>query len=167
MQDSVEQFLDQVAQRGSWLGGGSVAAFSAALAAALLEKLVVNPRTVRRLRAARRECLRLIERDARLFARVIQATRASNQQAFRRALQYATEVPCRVFEHAHAIQHECREARRSVKPRFQSDLQCASAVASAAAISARTLIQTNLAWLNDRAYSRRMRRRLQSAAHAR
>ena len=161
---TVEQFLEQVARRGSWVGGGSVAALAAALSAALLEKLVHRAALITRLRRIRRECTALIQRDAKMFARVIQATRHKNRQRFSRALKTATEVPCRVFEDALTVQRACRDAQRSVKPQFQSDLRCAMAVALAAAESARTLVLTNLAWLNDRAYTKRIRRRLQSAS---
>jgi len=164
LRGSVEQFLEQVARRGSWVGGGSVAALSVALAAALLEKLMADRRGARRIRRARHSCVRLIERDAAMFARVIEATRTGGAGRFQRALQAATEVPCRVFEHAQAIQAACRRAQRAVKPRFQSDLRCAMALALAGAESARTLILTNLAWLNSGAYSKRIRTRLRAAA---
>ena len=166
---SLEQFLEQVARRGSWVGGGSVAALAAALAAALLEKLVIRPSAGRRLRAIRRQCLSLISQDAERFAKVIQATRRKDHQSFARALKRATEIPCRVFRHAQAIEAVCRAAQRSVKPQFQSDLRCAMALAMAAGESARALIHTNLAWLNDQAYARRIRHQLQTAIprHAR
>jgi formiminotetrahydrofolate cyclodeaminase len=160
---SLEQFVEHVARRGSWFGGGSVAALSAALAAALLEKLIHNAGTVRALRGVRRECLALIRRDADAFARVIRTTRRKEPAAFQRSLKAATEIPCRVFERAATLQAACRAAQRAVKPQFQSDLRCAMAVAMAAAESARTLVLTNLAWLNDPAYSRQVERRLQTA----
>jgi formiminotetrahydrofolate cyclodeaminase len=156
-------FLAQVARRGSWVGGGSAAALCAALAAALLEKLVHQLPVIRRLRAVRRECVALIPRDAETFASVIRALRRSNRRAFARALKAATEVPCRVFEHAQTVQRVCRRAQRSVDAKYQSDLRCAMAVALAAGESARTLVHTNLAWLDDQAYSSRIRRRLQAA----
>ena len=68
---SLEQFLEQVARRGSWVGGGSVAALSAALAAAVLEKLVVQPSAGRRLKTIRRQCLALVSQDAERFAKAI------------------------------------------------------------------------------------------------
>ena len=160
---SVEELLRQVARKGSWVGGGSVAALCAALSAALLEKLVIQPKSAERLRRIRRACLALIPRDARAFSQVIRAMRHSDRRRFRRSLKAATEVPWQVFAHAQTVQGMCRAAQRSVKPRFQSDLRCALAVALAAGESARTLIHTNLAWLGDAAYTRRMRRRLQSA----
>ena len=158
-----EHFLEQVARRGSWVGGGSVAALGAALAAALLQKLVVRPTIARALRRIRRECVQLIQKDADAFARVIRATRHGNRHSFQRALKAATDVPWRVFLHSQRIQAACRAAQRAVKPRFQSDLRCAMAFAMAASASARTLIDTNLAWLKDAPYARRMRRRLQTA----
>lgn len=166
LSDSLEEFLAQVARRGSWVGGGSAAALCAALAAALLEKLVVRPAQGNALRRVRAECVRLIDRDATTFAAVIQATRHHNRRAFSRNLKVATEVPCRVFEHAQAIQAACRRATRAVKPRFQSDLRCAMAMALAAGESARTLIETNLAWLNQPGYTKQIRNRLQTATRA-
>jgi formiminotetrahydrofolate cyclodeaminase len=163
-QHALNPFLEQLARRGSWIGGGSVAALCAALAAALLEKLVIQPQQMTRLRRIRRECLALIQRDAETFARVIQATRRRNRQAFRRSLKAATDVPCQVFANAQMIQAICRAAQRSVKPQFQSDLRCAMAVALAAAESARTLIHTNVDWLGEPAYSRSIDRRLQRLA---
>ncbi len=164
MRTSVEQFLEQVAQRGSWIGGGSVAALGAALAAALLEKLVFQPPLRRRLQAVRRECLSLIDQDAKMFARVIDATRGHRRAVFAQALMKATEIPCRVFERAHAVQAACRRAQRAIKPKFQSDLRCALAMAKAASDSSRALINTNLAWLGSPAYTRRIRRRLSSVS---
>lgn len=164
MHGSVEAFVGQVARRGSWYGGGSVAALSAALSAALLEKLLLQPAALRRLQRVRHTSLRLIEDDARMFARAIAATRSRDRRRFQRALKAATQVPWEVFRCAQVVQGMCRTAQRSVKPKWQSDLRCAMALALAAAESARTLIQTNLTWLNDRAYTRNMQRRLQAAA---
>jgi formiminotetrahydrofolate cyclodeaminase len=163
LQGSLEQFLEQVARRGSWIGGGAVAACSAALAAALLEKLVHAPAASQRLRRIRRECFHLVEADARSFAAVIRTLRDNDPAVFRRSLKAATEIPYRVFVRAKGVEGACRAARRRVKPRYQSDLICATTTARGAAEAAQALIRTNLAWLNDARYAARMRRRLQSA----
>ena len=164
MQQSIQQLLAQIARRGSWLGGGSVAALGAALSAALLEKLTLDSRLVRRLQRVRQECLHLVDADAKTFASVIHAVRRGNRAAFRRLLKQATDVPCRIVEYAGAIQAECRRARRAVKPQFQSDLKCAEAMAGAAAHSARALVDTNLAWLKEPGYTHRIHRRLRTAS---
>lgn len=160
MQASVEKFLETVAKRGSWVGGGSVTALSVALAAALLEKLLHDPSRARRLRQIRRACLQLIARDAETFACVIRATREHNRRAFTRRLKTATEVQVQVCEAAQTVQVACRIARQSVNPKMQSDLRCAMALAMAAAEGAKTLVRTNLAWLNDRSYTQQIERRI-------
>jgi formiminotetrahydrofolate cyclodeaminase len=160
---SLDRFVSHIARRGSWFGGGSVAALCAALAAALLEKIVVQAAPARTLRAIRRECLGLIQKDADAFARVIKSTQRKDRSAFRTSLKAAIDIPCRVFEQAERIQAACRAAQRTVKPQYQSDLRCALAVALAAAESARTLIHTNLSWLNDAGTTRQIERRLQTA----
>jgi len=167
LRGSVEQFLEDVAHRGSWFGGGSVAALAAALSASLLRKLTTRPAMARKLQRIQRGCSRLVERDAAMFARVIQATRTHNRAAFERSLKTATEVPYQVFAYAHDIQAACRVERRAIKPQFQSDLVCVMALSQAAAASARALIRTNLAWLRNSAYSARMTRRLRSASRPR
>lgn len=161
---SIEQFLEQVARRGSWLGGGSVAALSAAMAAALLQKLVIRKASVRRLKRLRRASLLLIDRDARTFAKAIAATRLGNRRRFVAALKQATEVPFCVFANAHQVIAMGLAEKRAIKPQFQSDVRCALAAAWAAAGSAQALILTNLAWMKDAAYARRMRKRLKQAA---
>ena len=165
MESTLEQFLEQVARRGSWVGGGSVAAVGAALSAALLEKLVPQPAAVRRFRRVRRDCLKLVARDAQAFAAVIRAMRQQDQPAVQRALKQATEIPWQVFQHAQTVQAACRSASRLVKPRFQADLRCAMALAKASAESAKILIKTNLDWLRDPAYTLQMRQRLATASN--
>ena len=148
------------------MGGGAAAALSAAVAAALLQKLVSDRQTSRRLEAVRRECLGLVQADADAFARVIRATRGRRPVVFRRSLKRAIEVPYRVFAHAHTIHAMCRSARGRIRPQFHSDLRCADALARAAAAAARGFVATNLAWLHDPAYTATMRRRLAGASRS-
>lgn len=166
MSVSIEEFFHQIARRGSLFGGGSAAAMTAALSAALLEKLVTESRVSLRLRRIRRECLALAQRDAQVFGRVIAASRRSDRAVFARALKQAIDVPWQVLQRSRAVQSACAALRRRIHPRFQSDLRCASAMARAAQDSARVLILTNVSWLNDPAYSRAMRRRLAAASRA-
>ena len=155
LRHSIEPFLDEVARRGSRLGGGSVAALSAALSAALLEKLTVRPPQRRALQRIRRASTRLIRRDAETFARAVEAMRSDDPAAFRVSLRAATAVQETVRRHARTVETACRAAQRAIAPRFQSDLRCAAALAAAAQRSARALIRANRAWL---AQSRRRSR---------
>jgi len=140
-----------------------VAALSAALAAALLEKLIAPPHGRRRVHAIRQSCVALIERDAIAFSRVIQATRTNHPQMVAQRLKRATQVPCQIVRYARAVQDACRAVQRRIKPQFRSDLRCAMALAHAADVSGLALIETNLAWLKDPAYAKRIRRQLRSA----
>ena len=94
-----------------------------------------------------------MDRDAATFARVVASSRSGDQVRFRRALKNAIKIPMRVIACAQAVRAAGRTAKRSIKPRFQSDLRCAEALANAAATSARALINANLAWLGDRRHA--------------
>ncbi len=144
------------------MGGGSAAALSAALAAALLEKLTPQANAARALRHVRRRCLALVEQDAETFAQAIHALQSRQTGAFRQRLRAATALQEQVFQHAHMIQQAGRQSMRRIKPQFRSDLECTIALAEAARQSASALIRTNLTWLNDPTYAARVRRRLQS-----
>lgn len=163
MRASLEQFLDEVARRGSWLGGGSVAAMCAATAAALLQKLALTRPLVRRLTVIREASLRLVEQDAVMFARAIHTMRSGRRASFERALKAANDVPCRVYVHAARVERIAAAMRKTIRPKFQSDLKCAVAAARAAKTSSKALIDTNLAWLKRPAYTAQIRRRLLAA----
>ena len=153
-----------MARRGSWFGGGSVSAFGAALAAALLEKLTAGARPARRLTRIRQQCLQLVWRDADVFSRVIEASRSGRRQAFAKTLKAATEIPCQIFAYAQTIRGLSAITARSIKPQFRSDVASVNGMALAAADGARALVETNLAWLNDPAYTRTIRRKLAAAS---
>ena len=159
---SINKLLEEVARRGSWFGGGSVAALGAAASAALLEKLVHDPRASRRLHQIRTRTIRIIDQDATAFSRVIDATRFPNTRRFRTLLKAATTLQEEVWHAAHEVQRLGRAARRAIKPQLTSDLRCAIALAQAAAQSAEVLITTNLTWLNEPTHARLVRRRLRA-----
>ncbi len=161
---SFETLLDEVARRGSWVGGGSAAALSAALSAALLEKLVPAPSARAAARRIRRECLRLAQDDARRFAAVVDALRRGSRPGFTRALREATAVPLRVAELAQDIGRRARRTARAIAPRLRADLRCVAHLAQASTACAGVLINTNLVWLGDRAFAARVRRRLRRLA---
>lgn len=143
---SVQQLLERTADRRSSYGGGSAAALSCALAAALVEKLAGrtgSAATARKLRAC---CTRLIEADAKAFAAVVRAGARQDRSALRRALRVATDVPCQVGECAQQVLSIARRIRARVSPRYRVDLCCAEALARAAKQSAQALVAANCAW---------------------
>lgn len=144
---SVRQLLEQAADRRSSYGGGSAAALACALAAALVEKLAHrtgSAATARRLRVC---CTRLIEADAKAFARVVRVGARGDRQALRRALRVATDIPCQVGECAQQVLSIARRIRARVSPKYRVDLDCAQALAAAAKQSAQALATVNRAWM--------------------
>lgn len=157
---SLERFLDQTATRGTWYGGGSAAALACALAAALLEKLASRPTTIGSIRTVRTTCARLIHQDATAFARVIEAQARRDHHAVQQALKTAIDIPWQVYACSRRLLRASFPIRQTISPRFRSDLRCAVALAKASGEAARVLVMTNLAWLGDGAYSRRVYSRL-------
>jgi len=160
VQTSVDQFLDQTARRGTWYGGGSAAALSCALAAALLEKLASRSTAARPLRAMRTRCVGLVGQDAAAFSRVIRAKARRNRLAVQRALRAAIEIPAEVYASSQQLLKAASQIKQTIHPSYQVDLTCAVALAKASGQAARALVITNLAWLGDRAYSRQLHRKL-------
>ncbi|MBI3324168.1 MAG: cyclodeaminase/cyclohydrolase family protein [Candidatus Omnitrophica bacterium] len=165
MTTSLEQFLDRTADRRSRYGGGSCAAFTCALASALLEKLIRGS-GAQRSRTIRQACLRLVEEDAKQFALVLEATTANDRVAFAQALKAAIEIPQQVHAHAQQLLRLAGRARSTIQPRYRVDLVCVTALAAASGRATRALVRENLRWLRDPGYARRTLRRLrQASAH--
>lgn len=154
---SLEEFLRAIANRNTGYGGGSVVALNVAMAAALMEKLSPRRDWVTRCAAIRCECLRLVQEDADVFSKVILAFRKQRIRLAYRQLKGATKLQCRVFQHARRLEQMAQTAKESLASRLQSDLCCVIALARAAQTASRELILTNISWVNERPYSRKMR----------
>ena len=162
LNSSVRTFLDQTATQGTWYGGGSAAAFTCALSAALLEKLARSPASRKTLHVIRTRCVRLIEADAASFARVVRAQSRHDARSMTKALKAAIDVPLQVCRDASRIRKIAIEIRPSIRRHYDVDLRCAVELAQAAGKAAQALVATNLTWLNEPKYSRRIRQHLTS-----
>ena len=160
LRGSVDELLDEIARRGTWYGGGSVAALAAAMACALLEKLILKAAALKKLKRLRKECLALVEKDAASFAHAIGGMRLGRRAVFVSRLKAATEVPYRVLVAAYTAKSLGTAQRKLIRPQFQSDVRCALNLAQAAADCAELFIDANCAWLKDRAYAEGMRKRI-------
>lgn len=157
---SIRSVLDQIAAQGSWYGGGSAAALTCAVSAALLEKLLGPSCDIRRFRALRRRCTELIDADARTFAGVIKAYYQRDERAAKQRLKAAIRIPADVCLASQELLAQARASARLIKPRYRVDLRCAMELAKAAGFSSRALVETNLAWLDEPAFSARIRTEL-------
>ena len=111
----------------------------------------------------RRRATTLIEEDARTFATVIRAYYQQDQAAIQRTLKRAIEVPLRVHALACRVTEAGRRHRNTVRQKYRVDLRCAMEFAEASRRVAKALVMTNIAWLGDAAYRRRITRCLQQS----
>ncbi len=169
--DTIGDFLDQLAARVPAPGGGASAALSAAQAAALLamvaryttgDKYAEHAETVRSVlaesEAVRDRAARLAEDDAAAFAVVSDAYRlpkaapeekAARTAAIQRALHGAAQPPASTITAAgHLV--ELAETLLPISNRnVITDVAVAAELARAAAASARLNVEINVAGLTD------------------
>ena len=169
---SVEQFVERLAAATPTPGGGSAAALSGGLAAALVqmvcdltlgkegyrqhEPLLRPMRT--QAEALRRELLTLADRDAAAYDRVIAALRlpkateaekAERKMALGRANLEATEVPLASAEACVRVLRLCADLLPRANRNALSDVGTAAALAAAGLRGALMNVRINLGGLLD------------------
>jgi formiminotetrahydrofolate cyclodeaminase len=182
-ENSVAIFLDELASAAPAPGGGSVAALSGALGAALVS-MVCNLTLGKRQYAAvqdevaallaeserlRNVLLQLLQDDVQVFTDVSQAMkmpRETEQQKAARAavletaLKTATEVPLEVAEACVAVMELCRPAAELGNVNAVSDAGVAVVMAEAGLRSAALNVLINLGWIADEVFVAQNRARL-------
>jgi len=171
----VTTFLDELASSAPAPGGGSVAALSGALGAALVS-MVCNL-TVGKKKYAdvqedikallgqsevlRKELVELLEADVQVYTEVSRAMKmprateeekAARTAAMQRALKAATDVPMQVAEACVEVMELCRPAAEKGNVNAVSDAGVAVLMAEAGLRSAALNILINLAWIKDEAF---------------
>jgi formiminotetrahydrofolate cyclodeaminase len=140
---TVEQFLEEVAARKPVPGGGSVAALSGALAAALVSmaaRFSGNEEFSERARTLMSTLTQLIDRDAEAFAS--------------RDLKEATRVPLETAKHGYAVLKLADALMEICNPRVITDIGVAAKMAEAAVKGAMLNVKVNLASIGDKRYER-------------
>jgi len=178
-----EPFLDAVAAVTPAPGGGSVAAHSVALAAALGEmvcRLTVNKKSMAghrpaveqalgRLSALRRRMTEGIDRDAASYDAVVAAMRlpkstsaeqAARLRAIEEASKHAAMVPLETAEAAVETASILDSLRSKTLPRAASDLAVALRLAEAARQGAIDNVRANLPLIQDQEWIRGIEQRL-------
>ena len=171
----VSQFLDELASDAPAPGGGSVAALTGALGAALVS-MVCNltvgrkkyaevedeiRKVLDRSESLRVELGRLIEEDVSAFNRVSEAMKmprdteeqkAVRQDAVQKALKAATEVPMQVAAACTRVIELCEPVANMGNINAVSDAGVAVLMAEAALKSAALNVMINLAWIEDKGF---------------
>lgn len=181
----IANFLDELASKAPAPGGGSVAAISGALGAALVS-MVCNltldkkgyedvQEDIRNLlaqsEALRAELTGLLEADVAAYSGYSQAAKmpratdeekAARAEAMQAALQVATDVPLRIAEAAVKVIDLCQPAAEKGNKFAVSDAGVAVLMAEAALRSAALNVLINLGSLKDQEFAAAKRARLES-----
>jgi len=145
----VREFLDAVAGRTPTPGGGSVAAVTAAVAAALTAMVArYSDAPADEVDALRVRAAALADADAAAFAAyraalAVPETDGGRPAALERATGAAAAVPAEVAECAARIAELARDLVRTGNPHLRSDAAAAVALAAASATSAAGLVAVN------------------------
>jgi formiminotetrahydrofolate cyclodeaminase len=181
----VKVFLDELASSTPTPGGGSVAALSGAIGAALIS--MVSNLTVGKEKYAgvqgeitallnksetlRKELTELVEEDIRVYTELsetMKMPRDTEEQKFRRAkamdkaLKAATDVPMRVAEGCVAVMELCRPAAEKGNTNAVSDVGVGMLMAEAGLRSAALNVLINLGWIKDETFVKKSREKLDS-----
>ena len=176
-------FLDELASSAPAPGGGSVAALTGALGAALIS-MVSNLTTgkekyadvqdeitgiLEKSERLRKELTELVEEDIRVYTELSQTMkmpRDTDEQktaraaAMDKALKAATGVPMRVVEACVAVMELCRPAAEKGNINAVSDVGVGILLAEAGLRSAALNVLINLGWIKDEAFVEQSRKKL-------
>lgn len=171
----VTTFLDELASSAPAPGGGSVAALSGALGAALISmvcNLTVGKKKyadvqedvealLEKSEALRKELVELLEADVKVYTEVSKAMKmpratdeekAARTAAMQKALKAATDVPMQVAEACVEVMNLCQPAAEKGNVNAVSDAGVAVLMAEAGLRSAALNVLINLAWIKDEAF---------------
>lgn len=175
LQGTIQSYLDRLASEEPAPGGGSAAALTGALAAALVtmvtnltlgkEKFASVEAEMSELKVRaeelRAELTRLVEQDAEAYSEVAAAfklprnteeEKKKRHEILQAALVNAAAVPLRVAEAALEVARLCAPAADKGNPNAVSDAGVAVVLAEAAAQAAALNVKINLAWLEDKEF---------------
>jgi formiminotetrahydrofolate cyclodeaminase len=171
----VTTFLDELSSSAPAPGGGSVAALSGALGAALISmvcNLTVGKKKyadvqedikvlLAQSEALRKELVELLEADVEVYTEVSRAMKmpratgeekAARTVAMQKALKAATDVPMQVAEACVEVMELCQPAAEKGNINAVSDAGVAVLMAEAGLRSAALNVLINLAWIKDEAF---------------
>lgn len=180
LDNTIGQFLDQLASNAPTPGGGSVAALTGAMAAGLVTMVCdltigkkqyaefeAEARGIReRAEASRAELQELAQADIAVFGqlsavyklpRTTEADAASRRAAIQKVMRQATEVPLRTARAVVALLPLCAPLARNGNRTAITDVAAAALLIRAAVPAALVNVDGNLAILEDQIFVREAR----------
>ena len=168
---SVLPFLDSIASKNPTPGGGSVAALTGALAAALVsmvanltlasQKYAKVHNEIKKILAKseklRQELYDLIEKDAQSYNKVIQAYKTKNQNLIQKALKEAALTPLKTAQTAAKLLGLIKIVTKKGNKNASSDCGVALHLAKATIKSALLNVNINLSLITDKKFKTRIK----------
>ena len=154
---TLAQYLDELSGRQPVPGGGSAAAVSGAMGAALIAmsgryalgkgksaalEQEINA-MINRVDGARLEFLALAGRDAEAYQNVLRTRKAGDKAAHAQALAAAGGIPCEVIALCEACLQQTPFLDREGNPLLRSDVKAAEALLRAGIEAARAMQEAN------------------------
>jgi len=177
----VEPFVEQLAAPTATPGGGSAAAASGAMGAALAHMVASMSRgkkaylqyerelseAIARLAQLREELKAAIDADAESYNAVMKAYKQAKESAnadgiIDAALKQATSVPLSVAERAREVARIAEKLLPITNPNMKSDLTTGTALARAAMEGALANVEINLASIKDLGFTTEIRKRAEA-----
>ena len=172
----VRVFVEALASRAPAPGGGSAAALTSALGAALLGMVgrivLARPGALasrRRVRQAcvvcdreRRALLRLMDEDARAYTQLIKVWRRGPSPARRAAQRRAIEAPLTICERTMAVLRQASCIQSVAGHRLVSDVAAGAALLTGGFAAAAATVAANLDGLDQPAQAEAIRRKLRT-----
>ena len=180
---TVSIFLDELASSAPAPGGGSVAALSGALGAALVSmvcNLTVGKKKfadveqdvkaiLEKSEGLRHRLIDLLQADVKAYTAVSQAMKmpratdeekAARAEAMQKALKHATEVPMQVASACVKVIGLCQPVAEKGNKNAVSDAGVAILMAEAGLRSAALNVLINLGWIEDQSFNAEKQRQL-------
>lgn len=148
-EQTVEEFLNDLASSRPTPGGGAVAAVTAATAAALVEMVAALTKdghinhVGEKAKELKEKLLHLADEDVAAFNRVMEAYRSKDNEAIKKALNGAIVVPEQTKEYACLIEELAEICEKEGNKNAVSDAKTAVYLAQAAQKSAEENIKIN------------------------
>jgi len=166
----IDDLLDALAAQEPAPGGGSAAAFTGAIAAAVCAKVARfadDGGAGAQAAALCRRLTQLAAEDAHVFTRALrELDRRDDDFKLGRALDEAADAPLRIAEACVDVAVLASALAASGTPELQPDARAAAALAAGAAKAAAVLVEANLAVSSDDDRVRRARKLSEEAASA-
>lgn len=171
---TIEKFLDELASKSPAPGGGSIAALSGALSAALVSmvcRLTIGKKKYREVQKEikkilnaseklREELTKLIDEDTKAYNQVVKAFKLSGRPDIEKVLKQAAEVPLETAQNCKKVLELAIRVAKIGNKNALSDIKIAKLLAQTGIKAAILNVKINLSLIKDKRFKERVEKAL-------